>query len=197
MYGPTLEKIVEYVDGIFSIKDSANTAFTDANTVTAPNSDAVHKRLLAYLLSRPLVYNVLLFDNEISITRNLGDVTDNEIKLFLNSFVGWDILILSKYTGTDLELVPNYNIIKKSSIVTYDSHKYVYIASQQFMQKIVSNNMDSIQTYVYTYPFLESVKQTSSSITDKYVVAEVIGLVTVSAPNVSYEWRELALPSVP
>jgi hypothetical protein len=195
MYGPTLEKIVEYVDGIFSIKDSANSEFTDGNAVTAQNSDEVHKRLLAYLLTRPLVHNVLLFNNEISVTRNLGDVTDNEIKLFLNSFVGWDILILSNYTGTDLELVPNYNIIKKSiNTLSFDSHKYVYIASQQFMQKIASNNIENVQTYVYTYPFLESVEQTSSSITDKYVVAEVIGLVTIEPPNVSYEWREIALP---
>lgn len=195
MYGPTLEKIVEYVDGIFSIKDSANSEFTDGNAVTAPNSDTVHKRLLVYLLSRPLVHNVLLFDNEISVTRNLGDVTDNEIKLFLNSFVGWDILILSRYTGTDLELVPNYNIIKKSTnTLSFDSQKYVYIASRQFMQKVASYNIDNIQTYVYTYPFLESVEQTSSSITNKYVVAEVIGLVTIEPPNVSYEWREIALP---
>jgi len=195
MYGPTLEKIVEYVDGIFSIKDSANSEFTDGNAVTAPNSDTVHKRLLVYLLTRPVVHNVLLFDNEISVTRSLGDVTDNEIKLFLNSFVGWDILILSNYTGTDLENVPNYNIIKKSTNTTsYDSHKYVYIASQQFMNKVASYNIQNIQTYVYTYPFLESVEQASQNITDKYSVAEVIGLLTVSAPNVSYEWRELALP---
>jgi ABC-type uncharacterized transport system permease subunit len=195
MYGPTLEKIVEYVDGIFSIKDSANTVFIDANAVTAPSSEAVHKRLLEYLLTRPLVHNVLIFNNEISITRNLGDVTDNEIKLFLNSFVGWDILILSNYTGTDLELVPNYNIIKKSlSIVTYDSHKYVYIASQQYMQKIASNNMDSIQTYIYTYPFIESIEQTSSSITDKYLVAEVIGLMNINPAGVTYEWRGIFLP---
>lgn len=195
MYGPTLEKIVEYVDGIFSIKNSANTEFTDANTVTAPNSDTVHKRLLVYLLTRPLVHNVLLFDNEISVTRNLGDVTDNEIKLFLNTFIGWDILILSNYTGIDLENVPNYNIIKKSTNTTiYDSQKYVYIASQQFMHKIASYNLENIQTYVYTYPFLESVEQDSSNITDKYVVAEVIGLSTISSPNVSYEWRELSLP---
>jgi hypothetical protein len=77
--------------------------------------------------------------------------------------------------------------------VTYDSHKYVYIASQQFMQKIASNNMDNIQTYVYTYPFLESIEHTSS-ITDKYVVAEVIGLMTINSRDLSYEWREIALP---
>lgn len=195
MYGLTFEKIVEYVDGIFSIKDSANSEFTDGNDVTAQNSDEVHKRLLAYLLTRPIIHNVLLFNNEISVTRNLGDVTDNEIKLFLNSFVGWDILILSNYTGTDLELVPNYNIIKKSTnTLSFDSQKYVYIASRQFMQKVASYNIENVQTYVYTYPFLESVEQTSSSITDKYVVAEVIGLVTIEPPNVSYEWLEIAVP---
>jgi len=196
MYDPTLSLISQYLDGIYSIKDSSDSVFTDALAITAPNSQTVHKMLLSYLVTKPIVHNVLVFDNELLLSRPLENVADNEIKTFLDTFPPiWDILIISPYTGTDLEDVPEYNIIKKATtMTTFHDGEYVYIASKQLMWKIYDTSA-VLNTYVYTRPFLSSSIKSTNPITDKYLIAEVMGIITASAnpPKLSYEWREINL----
>ena len=196
MYDQTLSLISQYIDGIFSIKDSSDSVYTDALSITAPNSQTVHKMLLSYVVNKPTVHNILVFDNELLLSRPLENVADNEIKTFLDTFPPiWDLLILSPYSGTDLEDVPAYNIIKKAtSMTTFHDGEYVYIASKQLMWKIYDASA-VLNTYVYTRPFLSSSVKSIEPITDKYLIAEVLGIISAVAdpPKISYEWRALNL----
>lgn len=196
MYDQTLSLISQYIDGIFSIKDSSDSVYTDALSITAPNSQTVHKMLLSYVVNKPTVHNILVFDNELLLSRPLENVADNEIKTFLDTFPPiWDLLILSPYSGTDLEDVPAYNIIKKAtSMTTFHDGEYVYIASKQLMWKIYDASA-VLNTYVYTRPFLSSSVKSIEPITDKYLIAEVLGIISAVAdpPKISYEWRSLSL----
>ena len=63
MYDPTLSLISQYVDGIFSIKDSSDSVYTDALSITSSDSQTVHKILLSYVVNKPNVNNILVFDN--------------------------------------------------------------------------------------------------------------------------------------
>jgi hypothetical protein len=196
MYDPTLSLISQYVDGIFSIKDSSDSVYTDALSITSSDSQTVHKILLSYVVNKPNVNNILVFDNELLLSRPLENVADNEIKTFLDTFPPvWDLLILSPYAGTDLEDIPAYNIIKKAtSMTTFHNGEYVYIASKQLMWKIYDTSA-ILNTYVYTRPFLSSSLKSTEPITDKYLIAEVMGIITASSDpaKISYEWRALNL----
>jgi len=196
MYDPTLSLISQYVDGIFSIKDSSDSVYTDALSITSSDSQTVHKILLSYVVNKPNVNNILVFDNELLLSRPLENVADNEIKTFLDTFPPvWDLLILSPYAGTDLEDIPAYNIIKKAtSMTTFHNGEYVYIASKQLMWKIYDTSA-ILNTYVYTRPFLSSSLKSTEPITDKYLIAEVMGIITATSDpvKISYEWRALNL----
>jgi hypothetical protein len=79
-------------------------------------------------------------------------------------------------------------------MTTFHNGEYVYIASKQLMWKIYDTSA-ILNTYVYTRPFLSSSLKSTEPITDKYLIAEVMGIITASSDpaKISYEWRALNL----
>lgn len=187
----SLALMFHYLDGIFAIRNSNFSVFNDGNTISANSTISVHELLLSNL-SNKSKKNALVFNNEISLLRELGNISDNEIKVFLSTFTNWDLLVLSPYKGTDLVGVPNYSVVKKANNLVTFTDKYVYIASSQFMKKVKDNDIDNIQTYIYTNPFLEAIYSNSSN-TDKYIVSQVTELNNATSTNVSYKWKGVSL----
>jgi hypothetical protein len=186
-----LAGMFQYLGGIFSIRDSASTLIVDNRAITATDPVTVHKMLMTYLYNKGTYINALVHEDEIALLRDLGNITDNEIKTFLSTFTNWDILILSVYNVKDLVSVPGYTIVKKSSSATTFNDTYVYIASRQFMQKAASNDFTNLQTYVYTNPFLDSFSKNTHS--NKYIVSQVVGLDNLDSVEAHYKWREISL----
>jgi hypothetical protein len=61
------------------------------------------------------------------------------------------------------------------------------------MHKIANNNIENLQTYVYTYPFLNSVSNLSEN-TNEYTISQIVELNNITSTNCSYEWLDIALP---
>jgi hypothetical protein len=183
----------QYLGGIFAVRNTGSLAIVDSRAVTASDAATIHKMLLTDLYHVGTYNNAMIHENEISLLRNLGNITDNEIKKFLGTFTNWDVLILSVYSVSDLIDVPGYTTVKKSSSATTFYHNYVYIASKQFMQKAAANDFTNLQTYIYTNPFLETFSNKNAPVTDKYIVSQVVGLDNLDSTEAHYKWREISI----
>lgn len=180
----------QYLKGIYNVRNSGYSLIKDKRGVTASSPIDAHKMLLAYLYAHNKE-NCLVYENELQVIRNLGDVNNNEIKNFLSTVSGWDTLILSPYDGTDLEDVPGFTVLKKKSGSSTFTNTEVYIASSQFMEKVKNNNLSDLQIYVYTNPFLDSI--THSARTDKYDICEVVGIQKLNSEETRYQWKEIEI----
>ena len=159
-------------------------------TPTVSNDlESIHKQLLIKLHSQGYPC-ALVFQNELYLMRNLLDINNNEIKTFLTSTPDWDILIVSPFTAQSF-LVPGFEYIEKVDNTSDFFYSEIYIASEKFMEKIKTNNITNIQTYVYTRPFLQDVDSKSSSHT--YTVGRITDIIYLRAQEIKYKWNEYAI----
>jgi hypothetical protein len=186
-----LALMFSYLDGIYAVRNSTFARINDPRTVIADSPLSVHKLLLTSL--NKSAKNALIYNNEISLVRELGDISDNEIKMFLSTFNDWDILVLSPYKDSDLVDVPDYTIVKKAKESLDFSDKHIYIASKQFMTKVENNNISDLKVYVYSNPFLKLMYENAVSSSDKYLVSQVIELDSASATRLAYKWQPIFL----
>ena len=185
-----LMQMFVYLNGIYAIRNSGFSPVIDNRAIVASSSLAVHEQLLRFLHDTS-AKNAMIYENEIVLLRDLGNITDNEIKKFLTSTIEWDILVISPYHVDDLNDVSEYSIVKKASSTVFDP-AYVYIASEQFMQKVKNYDIANTNIYVYTNPFLDSI--THANISNKYIVGKVVGITELASDEAHYEWQEIALP---
>lgn len=59
------------------------------------------------------------------------------------------------------------------------------------MQKVKNNDMSTIQSYVYTNPFLDNLSTNPKHKQDLYTVGIVTNINTLKEGEVKYSWNEL------
>ena len=179
---------------LVGVRSDDFTPLLTRKTIEESESVNVHKRLLSKVgeLGVPCV---LVFENEIYLTRSLADVNNNEIKHLVMTNTDWDILILNKLS-TNLQVtlsdVAGYNLIKKiDQPCQFDKVcDRVYIASARVMEKIkLGESVDYLSVYVYTNPFINNLISKSAS--NKYSVGVVTNISVLRPVEIKYTWTEL------
>lgn len=181
--------IFKYIPLVLGVRNNNFSPFVSQNTISSSDVQEVHKSTLATCSTKSLPC-VLIFENELYLTRNLADINNNEIRDFiLANNVPWDLIIVSTVPDTcTLSDIEGHALLKKmddTSVFLYDK---VYIASASFMQKCKNNDLSNIQTFVYTQPFLASVK--SEIHNNKFIVGQVKNIMVLKSSEVKYTWAE-------
>lgn len=180
-------EIFSYIPVMISIRSKEfMPPLTSMHIIEEATCELVHKRV-AKQLGADQYPCALVFDNELILTRNLADTNNNEIKSFITSGTPWDVLILS---NCDLEAspVPGFTLVEKLSDTTTYFNEYVYLISHTMMQKIIDNNLSSINTFKYTNPFLTSVQGKHVGGT-KYVVGKISAIRHAKQNSIGYVWN--------
>jgi hypothetical protein len=187
----SLMSMFQYLGGIFSIRNTGSTFIIDNRAVFATNPQEMHQKLLSFLYDENIYNNALIYEDEMILLRDLGNIGDNEIKQFLGTNTTWDVLILSPYSKDGLEDVEGYTTLKKTnSNILGDG--YIYIASKRFMEKNKTNNLINIETYVYTKSFIDIFRKSTYK-TNKYIVSKATSLDTLFSAESKYHWQQISL----
>ncbi len=177
--------IFSYIPVIYSVRIQKFTPFKARNPISNTREN-VHKTLASYMFDNN-VPCAMIYDNELTVLRNIGDVNNNEIKSFITTNNIWDVLILSKCSEPSA-LVENFNLIEKLDNETNFKFNYVYLISNRFMQKIKNNDLTNIKIYKYNQPFLEYANMTDS--TNVFTIGKVEQIKNISSEKLSYTWKE-------
>ena len=177
--------IFSYIPVIVGVRAKDFTPVLTRATVTG-DLESVHKRLLTKLHSQGYPC-AMVFQNELYLMRSLQDLNNNEIKTFLMTNPAWDVLILSPFVA-QANAVPGMQFIQKVDNSSDFFCGEIYIASERFMEKVTTNNMGDIQTYVYTKPFLQDMDSTSSS--QDYTIGHISNIIHLRPQDIKYTWNE-------
>jgi hypothetical protein len=180
--------ILNYIPVIISLRSQKFTPFKANNPVVNNDKKEVHKAVLRRLNQED--YPVaMIYENELTLSRSLEDVSNNEIKAFVTQNQDWDILILSA-CNLPSSLVDGYSRIEKVSTsqgFEYDFEN-IYIVSKRFMQKVQNNDLSNIELYLYNSPFLTYPKMGPEVST--FVMGKTENINEVSMRKISYTWKE-------
>ena len=182
-------EIFSYLPVLVGIRNSDFTPIVAKGTVNSHNKEDIHKRLLIKL-SNMGYPAAMVFENELFLLRDLGNITNNEIKTLLTTNNTWDIIILSPFT-INSSPINGYNILRKIDDTSTFFYSNIYIASSRFMQKIKNNNLSIIESYIYTNPFLDNLSTNPKHKQDLYTVGIVSNIDTLKEGEVKYSWNEL------
>jgi hypothetical protein len=176
-----------YLPILIGIRNDKFTHLITPRTITETSLQNVHLRVLKRLADLPYSCS-LIFENELFLLRPLRNIYDNEIEDFVTGDETWDVLIVSPFNESTLQDVPNHTLIKKVTDTSRFYYDNIYIASSRFMQKVKSNNLSNIQTYVYSDPFLENM--TGPSLNNKYSIGYVVNIELLGVDELRYKWKE-------
>lgn len=183
-------EIFSYLPVLVGIRNSDFTPIVAKGTVISNNKEDIHKRLLIKL-SNMGYPAAMIFENELFLLRDLGNITNNEIKTLLTTNNTWDMIILSPFIISSSSPVNGFNILRKIDDTSTFFHSNIYIASSRLMQKIKNNNMSTIESYVYTDPFLDNLSTNPTHKQNSYTVGIISNIETLKEGDVKYSWREL------
>ena len=102
----------------------------------------------------------------------------------------WDIIIIGDNNISNKTLQDGYTRIYKVNDNTFYS-QYAYIASRRFMQKVKTNNMSTINTYLYTPTFMTTMGNPST--TNEYMIGLTSNIITANSLHLSYEWSPVSI----
>ena len=182
--------ILSYLDAIFSIRSIENIPIVYDKAVLHESLRDVHLDLLRYCNTKNY-NNAFIFTNEISLIRDLEDTVNNEIVAFITTNIDWDVLIIGINELPNISLIDGYTRIYKFGDTTSFHNEFGYIASKRFMEKVASNNLEIINTYIYKPTFLNNSPIESTS--EKYVVTQADNLSIVEADHIQYRWNEIVI----
>lgn len=181
-----MDNIFTYVPIMTGIINDLFSHFKTKNTITDTNIKNIHKRLLSKLYDNN-VPCALIFENELSLTRNIADVNNNEIKNFVSTNTDWDILYVSTVNESSIP-IDGFTLIQKlNNTATYDNNA-VYLASARFMAKCKNNDLTVLNVYKYTKPFITNLIIPVSS--NKYTIGKVNHIFKLQESTLKYSWAE-------
>jgi hypothetical protein len=182
-----MDSIFGYISSIYSVRDKKSVPFYSPAGAVFDTLDNVHKSVLKHSYDKGDA-SAMIFENEMSLTRNLEDVNNNEIKTFLITNTDWDILILGQNNLPNVELVEGFTRIYKLNDSSYNT-RYIYIASRRFMQKIKNGDISSISTYVYKPTFITNFAIDVNA--NVYQVGLITDIMYANVLDVKYKWSPL------
>lgn len=186
-----MNNILSYIPSIFCIRNDKFVPFRTSGAVPT-NLLACHKNILTYCFDKGL-QAAMIFENELSMLRDLEDINNNEIKTFLQSNTDWDMLIIGVNEITDCSPVKGYSRISVLNNTNKFITSYVYIASRRLMDKIKRNDRSEVKTYVYSPSFLTNMKDVDSSSLKAYLFGEVTNINIANTEKVSYNWHAISV----
>ncbi len=179
-----------YLSLIVGIRDDEVSHIVTPNTIHEINPQEVHKKLLAKLANDG-ISTVLVFENELYLTRDLGDVNNNEIATFIATNNTWDLLILSPFSSYRTLKESGYTLISKLLDTTTFNSNSIYIASNRFMNKVKNNDLSFIQTYKYDSPFLNHIQNKFTH--NKFTIGKISDINTLSVRDFKYKWNDFKI----
>lgn len=180
-----MDNIFTYVPIILGIINDVHSHFKTRNTITDNNIKNIHTRLLSKLYDNNIPC-ALIYENELSLTRNIADVNNNEIKNFVSTNVDWDILYIGNISEPSTA-IDGYSFIEKLSTTQYDNH-VVYLASSRLMEKAKNNNLTTLNVYKYNSPFITNLILPVQS--NRYTIGRVNHIFKLQANTIKYSWVE-------
>jgi hypothetical protein len=185
--------ILSYLDAIFSIRDLESIRISSQDAILNEPLNDVHRDLLKYCYLKNY-NNAFIFNNEISLIRDLEDTANNEIVSFIQTNIDWDLIIIGINELTDITLIDGYTRIYKLNDTTTFHNEFGYIASKQFMEKVINNQLTDLNTYVYKPTFLNNTPSQSTS--EQYIVTQADNLSVVEEDHIKYVWNEIIIKIV-
>lgn len=182
--------LFSYISLIVGIRDDEVSHIVTPNTIYENNPQNVHKKLLAKLADDG-INNVLVFENELLLTRQLGDINNNEIETFMAANNTWDLLLLSPFTSVNSVKESGYTLISKVSDTTTFYSSNIYIASHRFMTKLKNNDLSSIQTYKYDSPFLNHIQNRFNH--NKFTIGKISIITSLTVRDLKYKWNDFKI----
>jgi hypothetical protein len=182
--------IFDYLSGLFCIRSSGNTPFIATQFKLSKPLRNVHLDVLKYCYDNGYS-TALIYENELSIIRDLEDINNNEIKNFMLSNTDWDIMLIGVNEIPYTSLVNGYTRVFKVNDASTFYSNYVYIASRRFMQKAKTNNLTSINTYLYRPTFITNIGNIPKA--SVYTVGTVTDIIEVDDSMLKYKWTPLKL----
>jgi hypothetical protein len=182
--------IFDYLSAIYGIRNTKNTPFIASQYKIQKSLVNVHLDILKYSYDHS-ASTALIYENELSLIRDLEDVTNNEIKQFMMTNPDWDILIIGLNEIVNKTLQNGYTRIYKVNDSTTFYSQYAYIASRRFMQKAKTNNLASLNTYLYTPTFAKNLGNTSTS--NIYTVGLATNILLADSINMKYTWTPVKI----
>lgn len=184
-----MAEIFQYINAMYCIRDSEFNPIHDSTIIETTDLTPVHKKIFSKAYDDGNL-NALVFQNELMLTRELGDVNNNEIKEFLMTNTTWDILVLNARTDLPLVDVPGFTHVHKVTRDDFIIDK-VYIASRRFMQKVKNNVTSGIETYYYDSTFLSALDSKDGDY--KVKVGKIIDVNILENDEIKYKWTPFSL----
>lgn len=181
-----MDNIFTYVPIMTGIINDLFSHFKTQNTITDNNIKNIHTRLLSKLYDNNIPC-ALIFENELSLTRNIADVNNNEIKSFVETNTDWDILYVSNVNKLSTKISGFTFIEKINDNTTYDNNA-VYLASSRFMAKAKNNDMAVLNVYKYNKPFITNLIIPVTS--NKYTIGKINHIFKLQESTLKYSWTE-------
>ena len=182
--------LFSYISLIVGIRDDEVSHIVTPNTIYESNPQNVHKKLLAKLADDG-VNSILVFENELLLTRPMGDINNNEIETFMAANNTWDLILLSPFNLAKSTKEPGYTLMSKVLDTTTFYSSYIYLASHRFMTKLKNNDLSSIQTYKYDSPFLNHIQNKFNH--NKFTIGKISNIVSLTVRDLKYKWNDFKI----
>lgn len=192
--------LFQYIDSIMCIKYLVQEHFTNSSFTTSlmnMSLEQVHAQIARYAHTNPRLNVVLVFDNDVQLMKNLtgSDINllvNNECKSFMTTNTDWDLIVIddlpdaSAYNPT---LVDGYNYVFKldNSIRFPNVYQFPYIMSRRFINKVVANDMTSLNVYYYQPAILRRFKPFSLP-NPIYTIGVITRLYMLTSSTLKYKW---------
>lgn len=179
--------LFSYLPIVVAIRTDDFSHLHTTKTITETDPLNIHIKLLSKLHDDNFSA-AAIFENEIYVTRQLHDISNNDMKTFLLTNTDWDMLIVSDYPETTSTPIEGLTLVAKAQDTTF-RHDKVYLASSRMMLKAKNNDLTNLQIYKYTSPFIEHVNYVGKS--NNYTVCRVTGINLLDTSDVKYKWIEM------
>jgi hypothetical protein len=179
-----------YLSGIFGIRSDGNVPFISNNLKIEKPIHNIHIDVLKYCYDYGYT-TALVYENEISLTRDLEDIENNEIRTFMMSNNDWDILIIGLNDIPFTSLVNGYTRVFKVNDNSTFYSEYAYIASRRFMQKAKTGNMNALNTYLYAPTFFKNIGNEAKS--NIHIVGAATNVIIADKIKAKYTWHPVNL----
>jgi hypothetical protein len=176
--------IFNYLSSIHSIRNINNTPLAPSQFIISKPLPDIHFDLFKYTYDQG-DNTTLIYENEVTLIRNLEDISNNEIRTLILTNNDWDIIIVGDNNIDNKTLQDGYKYIYKVNDNVFHS-QFAYIASRRFMQKVKNNDISTINTYLYTPTFLTTVSVPSTS--TQHIIGTVLLINHADTLHFNYHW---------
>lgn len=184
-----MAEVFQYINAMYCIRDDKFNPIHDPTLIQTNDLTPVHRQILSKGYDDGNL-NALVFQNELVFTRELADVNNNEIKMFLMTNTTWDILVLNPRTDLPLQEVPGFSHVHKVTRDDFIIDK-VYLASRRFMQKVKNNVNTGIETYYYDNTFVNALDSEDTNYRVK--VGKITNVQVLKNDEIKYNWMPFLL----